>query len=309
MEDGGGFNDRVDKIFGSISSSKSLWSLSDAQIERKVWNKSNTNQRDDDQTPISSSFLHNNNGEDWDIRSCIGLDSTLDNEDEEDEFDKFAQGKEDNDDDDRLYMKDVKDAPILTQDDQHMFHVEQPPPPPSDAITKIKSILKRKCDDLAKPPKRVRFDPTCKPNDELPYAPLPQVSQGRSVPDYILNPSKYTRYDFHHNSIHVNDRSNKDIYFGFLEQLKKSKNVVDDQSSSAVLPKSILFIPRKKRGDAAVTCNTFKQQQSTAIGIAALEVQEQQVAEISEMQEQESHVSNKATRQYRTKMEEDDTVC
>lgn len=105
------FNDRVDKVFGSISSSSSTpWSLTDAQVERRVWNrhKADNKDDDDDETLVSSSFDNLFNGrsnrrksldedddedvggddafetendvDEWDIRSSIGLDSTLDKE-------------------------------------------------------------------------------------------------------------------------------------------------------------------------------------------------------------------------------------
>ncbi|KAK9925588.1 hypothetical protein M0R45_033908 [Rubus argutus] len=50
------------------------------------------------------------NEEQWEIKSSIGLDCTLDHEEEEDEFDKVAVGKENAGD--RFYMKDVNDYPI-----------------------------------------------------------------------------------------------------------------------------------------------------------------------------------------------------
>lgn len=46
----------------------------------------------------------------WEIRSSIGLDSTLDNEEEEDEYDRVAEGREDAGD--RLYMKNIIDQEI-----------------------------------------------------------------------------------------------------------------------------------------------------------------------------------------------------
>lgn len=46
------------------------------------------------------------NDEEWEIKSSIGLDCTLDNEEEEDEYDKVAVGEKDGN---YLYMKDVND--------------------------------------------------------------------------------------------------------------------------------------------------------------------------------------------------------
>lgn len=95
MDDNINFNDRVDKVFGSITSSiNTPWSLTDAQIERSDryrYKKEDRDTRDDDETPVSSSFNHNNlfNSSQTDahddddcenIRSSIGLDPTLDYE-------------------------------------------------------------------------------------------------------------------------------------------------------------------------------------------------------------------------------------
>lgn len=54
------------------------------------------------------------NDEEWEIKSSIGLDCTLDYEEEEDEYDKVAVGKEKKGD--RLYMKDINDYEIESGD-------------------------------------------------------------------------------------------------------------------------------------------------------------------------------------------------
>lgn len=95
------FRARVHKVFGALSSSapSSAWSLTDDEVEKKEWNRSALKE-DDDQTLSSSSYdglfkqnrrrnMNDPNDEEsgfehpndvWDIRSSIGLDSTLDNE-------------------------------------------------------------------------------------------------------------------------------------------------------------------------------------------------------------------------------------
>ncbi|KAJ4974426.1 hypothetical protein NE237_007600 [Protea cynaroides] len=165
MEDN--FRVRVDKAFGSLAESspssaslRSLWSLTDDEVERKEWNRG-TDNLDREEIPCSSSFnglfgkdrknsqkgsknirkvfqkdledLDDDDDDDEDeedeqqgrrssgqsadregdyheereIRSSIGLDCTLDNEEEEDEYDKAAIGKENASD--RLYMRDISD--------------------------------------------------------------------------------------------------------------------------------------------------------------------------------------------------------
>lgn len=363
------FNDRVDKVFGSISSSSSSssstpWSLTDAQVERRAWNRDKGHKRDDDQTLVSSSF-HNlfkcqrnrfqddtqNHGDEWDIRSFIGLDATLDNEEEEDAYDKMAEGREDAGD--RIYMKDVTDhGPYLNSHnilpcslhdvkkdpranhdaaktrlkedndvvvssqgiDEVMLNAEEEPcvtVPASEDGIRIKSILKRKNDDVVKPAKakRVRFDSTCKNEEDelttngtrLQGFGLPKVSG--SVPDYILNPSKYTQYS-------IDDFSHDANTEAYLEQVKNSK-------SSGDMPRSLLFIPKKKRGDGEATCNSDKQSSTVAeagcgVGIAAVVVQQ---GEISQEEEADDVVCTKdrsqkpGRRQYRTKMGADDDIC
>lgn len=108
------FRARVEKVFGSLASSKSStmksspWSLTDDEVERREWRR-DTDTRDRDDTPCSASFDEcfkkdqrasrrklrrelddpNDDGEEqadlsfsdeWEIRSSIGLDSTLDHE-------------------------------------------------------------------------------------------------------------------------------------------------------------------------------------------------------------------------------------
>lgn len=113
------FKARVDKVFGSLASSRSptlqssLWSITDNEVERKQWRRC-TDNNGRDEIPCSSSFdeclkrdrgvsrrrkfqgdvddLDDEDGlggphgrgrgdeNEWDIRSSIGLDRTLDYE-------------------------------------------------------------------------------------------------------------------------------------------------------------------------------------------------------------------------------------
>ncbi|KAL7604346.1 hypothetical protein Lser_V15G14515 [Lactuca serriola] len=394
------FNDRVDKVFGSISSSSSTpWSLTDAQVERRVWNrhKADNKDDDDDETLVSSSFDNLFNGrsnrrksldedddedvggddafetendvDEWDIRSSIGLDSTLDKEEEEDAYDKMAEGRENGDECERVYMKDVTDhGPYLNShnvlpslvhenhdaaktrlkeedddDDEPMLNAEEVEacvPAASGECEggygmRIKSILKRKNNDDALKPtaKRVRFDPSCNKTDGLRNGIQVQgfASPG-NVPDYVVNPSKYTRYDFDE------EGSNREAYLEIME----SKHVGVEESlptSSSSSSSSVVFIPRKKkkRGDdddddddgigageaAAFNHVRVREEQakakrsSTAKGIIAiaaleLEVQQQQgegeaISQEMQEEEEESHVcSKKPGRKYRSRMEQKD---
>lgn len=77
------FRVRVKKIFGSLAPSASApWSLTDDEVERRRWNLQDKDTSARDETPCSSSFydFSNKDGNEWEIRSSIGLDNTLDNE-------------------------------------------------------------------------------------------------------------------------------------------------------------------------------------------------------------------------------------
>ncbi|KAK9090006.1 hypothetical protein Sjap_023183 [Stephania japonica] len=117
------FKARVDKIFGSLSNTpqsslRTLWSLTDEEVEKREWNRESS-VPDRDENPCSSSFdgflakerrassekksrgfrggfeedLSGGDNDDdggdggdeeerdeWDVRASIGLDRTLDNE-------------------------------------------------------------------------------------------------------------------------------------------------------------------------------------------------------------------------------------
>ncbi|KAK4354143.1 hypothetical protein RND71_026337 [Anisodus tanguticus] len=210
------FRARVDKVFGSLSSSSSsAWSLSDEDVEKKEWNRSALKQGkfDDDHNLSSSSydalFKHKRTqddyaiaSEDLNIRSSIGLDSTLDNEEEEDEYDRVAEGRVDAGD--RLYVKIFIDqetssdpsgrnirrdsranhmaAQVRLKEDTdaaekcetHFDGItlsgeQHSAKPPLQDHSKVKPILKktRKSENGGlKPTKRVRFDPGCKDESE-----------------------------------------------------------------------------------------------------------------------------------------------
>ncbi|KAF5810706.1 hypothetical protein HanXRQr2_Chr04g0172781 [Helianthus annuus] len=83
--------------------------------------------------------------------------------------------------------------------------------------------------------KRVRFHSTCKSVDAASLESFGLTHKasgnGRSLPDYILNPSKYTRYTF-------DDESNSEAYLKLLENISKlSKHDTVEQKSCGELPK------------------------------------------------------------------------
>ncbi|KAJ0988737.1 hypothetical protein J5N97_007093 [Dioscorea zingiberensis] len=118
----------------------SSWSVASGEVERREWNRERGVDPEREDIPCASAFDEGGcfskksragrvrkedfesdlddlddgeeegkgeNAEEREIRSSVGLDPTLDNEDEEDEYDKAAFFKEDTDE--RVYMRDVKD--------------------------------------------------------------------------------------------------------------------------------------------------------------------------------------------------------
>lgn len=306
--DDGSFRARVHKVFSSLSSSpssmspalKPLWSLTDDEVEKRVWNRSSAKLSDDDDTICSSSFdgLFKRNrrgrpkgfgdtdcvtgGEDGDkegldediddrsgeedcdrsdfreIRSSIGLDSTLDKEEEEDEFDRFAEGngktsscfhKDPRADQHAAQLRLREDDVEATEHKPNLLETELSGKKlkgtsVSDDRANVKPILKRKDSSDVKPRKRVRFDPSfVDESDEYPQARRPLVSfEGSStslsdengnkpkVPDHLINPSKYTCYSLDSYSEIDNQEGDK---------------WTPNLNTEATLPQSISFVPKR----------------------------------------------------------------
>jgi hypothetical protein len=202
-------------------------------------------------------------------------------------------------------------------------------------------ILKRKDNNaVSKSQKRVRFDPSCRYGSEEAVdtskgAPLMEatVSDDGSliaqnayrVPDYLLNPSKYTRYSFDSTS-EIDEESNTQACMDSLnlvKELKLPQSGLEPADSSADLPKSVIFIPKKKASDAkAVSDSTVLKQNKEEdhkqslhgadfpLGIADGESQH----EVSAMEEDETETNaadrsagfQRPGRRYRTKSRSND---
>ncbi|CAL1398473.1 unnamed protein product [Linum trigynum] len=129
----------------------------------------------------------------------------------------------------------------------------------------LKSILKRKddqaVDDSKSLQKRVRFGHECNTGeketedtameadleDPLVYRMPKNYPSG--IPDYMRNPTKYTKYTFE--SSDVDEGTNRQAYMDFLKLIKKSKPGPEvDESIRGDPPKSVPFVPRKKENNA-----------------------------------------------------------
>ncbi|KOM55875.1 hypothetical protein LR48_Vigan10g176700 [Vigna angularis] len=129
--------------------------------------------------------------------------------------------------------------PMLTRHDRQS---NQLPRSGDFDATNPKSILKSK-DNSGRPQKRVRFNLKCDDKDNydddgheeardvrmktssLGGSASDQLSKSQefnlAVPDYIRNPSRYTRYTFDDSPSEMDDKSNKETYMTFLSQLNK----------------------------------------------------------------------------------------
>ncbi|CAN1137596.1 hypothetical protein LINPERPRIM_LOCUS22981 [Linum perenne] len=217
----------------------------------------------------------------------------------------------------------------------------------SQKDSNIKSILKRKDGQLEAPKKqsddsksnnkRVRFDPECKDgsedqgedtemeadessDDSLVYR-LPE-SYPSGIPDYMKNPTKYTKYTF--NDANVDEGSNRQAYMDFLKLIKKKSEPELENDLGGVLPKSLAFVPRKKDND---NTDSKKKNESASdrlgssvpsVVIAAAADTDLEAGETCDMDEDEPETeggtrngsSGKPGRQYRmkAKLEGDDST-
>ncbi|KAK4423259.1 hypothetical protein Salat_1908700 [Sesamum alatum] len=131
-----------------------------------------------------------------------------------------------------------------------------------------------------------------------------------AVPDYIRNPSKYTRYTFD-SSDDMDDQSNRKAYMDFFDQLRKRNTDSSQDDSSVEIPKSITFTPKRKPEDDSMVKRSQSEHKtgdnlknkSWSIGVTAEDAQE---SEVSAMEEDEPSAAvdrgyslQKPGRQYR----------
>ncbi|XP_033514682.1 uncharacterized protein [Nicotiana tomentosiformis] len=277
------FRVRVDKVFGSLTSTapssnlSSLWCLTDDEIHKREWDRDSPSREllDFDSKPcpphidgffakphlqtldfpkqLQSDLEELSDGQEEpdadepDIRSCIGLDSTLDYEEEEDEFDKVAVGREKQQPSDRLYLRDVSDYGIPTDTYNELpLTLEEVERDPRANHLAAKLRLQEDAAEAAAlreahftsmpPPKVFRFNEDSN---------LPPDS---SVPDYIRNPSKYTCYALDA-SDNMDEASNRKAYMDFFSLMKKRAQLEDDSATN--FQKFPTFNPRMKQQEPA----------------------------------------------------------
>ncbi|KZV46835.1 hypothetical protein F511_23868 [Dorcoceras hygrometricum] len=78
------------------------------------------------------------------------------------------------------------------------------------------------------------------------------------VPDYIRNPSKYTRYTFD-SSDDMDDQSNRKAYMDLFHHLRQKTSECSSMHDASVdTPKSVIFTPKRKQNDSMVEGNETK---------------------------------------------------
>ncbi|EOA20778.1 hypothetical protein CARUB_v10001107mg [Capsella rubella] len=184
----------------------------------------------------------------------------------------------------------------------------------------LKPILKRKENQAndSKLPKRVRFSSdikddnstegdkdsvmeTSSPNEHNVEADYPT-----GIPDYMRNPSKYTRYTF--DSGEVDEESNRKAYMDFLNMIRtRDEPVVEPMVE---LPRSVAFVPKRKPVAEGKVENIEKDCEGRRVAIAVDTIED---CTISAMEEDEpeaaQHVTRRPGRQYRARSKEDPEEC
>lgn len=257
-------------------------------------------------------------------------------QEEEDEYDKVALGKENGSEELPIIMKDalfkssggrIRDpranhvaAIIRLKEDEieaskfsssgdHPSKSKEPPhSEESSKAVPPKPILKRKensSDSEARTSKRVRFDcvyeqTSKKPEDTCSAS--ASSKSGTQVPDYLLNPSKYTCYSFDP-SCELNEKSPTREYMDIpyaVEGLKTS------ESESF---KKVSFIPQKKTNDLKEDSSNCSETKPIVAGqVAEDERPSATEDEDTEIEESESCTSFQSKgRQYRAKQSLDET--
>lgn len=207
-----------------------------------------------------------------------------------------------------------------------------------------KSILKGKDNPSEpRPQKRVRFDSECddRGNDDddgrggtrnvrMENSPMEEITAldqavkaqafDAAVPDYIRNPSRYTRYTFDDSPSDMDDRSNKEACMSFLSQLKgssASKGTGSEADEALDDLPSVMFISKKKSSDDNKRDREMVSKQKLdvkkeatnrrafPVGIAAGESENSDVCAMEEDEPEVKKSPQKSNRKYRKKTQEE----
>lgn len=187
--------------------------------------------------------------------------------------------------------------------------------------SELKPILKRKENQAdSKLQKRVRFSSdignenrsggdkdsvmeTSSPDEHI----VVQPDYPSGIPDYMRNPTKYTRYAF--DSGEVDEESNRKAYMDFLNMIRRRDEPLIDPMVE--LPKSVAFVPKKKPTAESKAENVDKTCEGRRGAIAVVDTIEDGTVSAMEEGEPEAalNVIRKPGRQYRTRAMEDQEEC
>ncbi|XP_010420017.1 PREDICTED: uncharacterized protein LOC104705665 [Camelina sativa] len=183
----------------------------------------------------------------------------------------------------------------------------------------LKPILKRKENQAidSKLQKRVRFSSDIKDDNSTegdkdsvmetssPNEPIVEADYPTGIPDYMRNPSKYTRYTF--DSGEVDEESNRKAYMDFLNMIRSRDEPLVEHMLE--LPRSVAFVPKKKPLAENKVENIDKDCEGKRVAIAVDTIED---CTISAMEEDEPetapHVTRRPGRQYRARAKEDPEV-
>ena len=181
----------------------------------------------------------------------------------------------------------------------------------------LKPILKRKESQAdSKLQKRVRFssdtrDDNSTGDDEdsametsSPEERVVQRVNPSGVPDYVQNPSKYTRYTFDEGE--VDEESNRKAYMEFLNMIRSRDEPLEDPLVE--LPTSVAFVPKRKPTGESKVGNTDKGCEGRRGAIAIVDAVEDSTVSAMEEDEPETGVTvvRRPGRQYRARAKEDE---
>ncbi|KAI3825245.1 hypothetical protein L1987_06726 [Smallanthus sonchifolius] len=290
-------------------------STSGQNMESDIQELEDDDDDDDDDDEDKKKLLtkpDDHSNEEWDIRSSIGMDCTLDNEEEEDAYDKVAVGNEESAD--RFYMKDVNDYEVETDSNNELpnsFTDVIRDPRANHMAAKLR--LKEDDDSARKLGLQISENHHIQKSDQTATELkvnetsgskvatfLPQFSS--RVPDYVRNPSKYTHYTFD-SMDGVDEESNRKAYMDLFNSLNGSAAIEIQDDVSINSTTSIIFTPKKKSSDVSMKISKvdgYEDKKVVPISIADDEVCMMDEDE-PEMTTNRSSSLQKNGRRYRTK--------
>lgn len=180
----------------------------------------------------------------------------------------------------------------------------------------LKPILKRK-ENLAdsKLQKRVRFTSDTRDDNSSggdkdsvmetssPDEHIVRPDYPSGIPDYMRNPSKYTRYTFDEGE--VDEESNRKAYMEFLNMVRSRDEPLVEPLGE--LPTSVAFVPKRKPMAESKVENVDKDRHGRRGAVAVISTIEDSTVSAMEEDEMETaqNVITRPGRQYRTKALED----